>query len=85
MSVLAVSLEPVYPYSLATPLLERTEFFSLSLHRGPFKFRPVTVVIFTTPSMGKTAGALPDESQLWLFIQQMPTVDEVSHIYFTPC
>ena len=65
------------------PLRERTTFF-LSLHRGPFKFRPVTGVTFTTPSMGKTAGALPDESQLWLFIQQMPTVDEISHIYFIP-
>lgn len=55
---------------------------SLSLEGGPFKFLLVTVVIFTTPSMGKTNGALPDESQLWLFIQQMSTVGEVRHVHF---
>lgn len=83
--MLALSLEPVCPYFLATPLLERTMFLSLSLEKGPFKFLPVTVVIFTTPSMRKTDGALPDESQLWLFIQQMSTVSEVRHVYFIPC
>lgn len=59
---------------------------SLSLEIGPFKFLPVTgVVLATTPYMGRTDGDLPDESQLWLFIQGMSTVGEVRHGHFIPC
>lgn len=71
-----VSILPVYP------VLYKTRFLSLSLERGPFKCLPGTVVVFTTPSTGKTDGYLPDESQLWLFIQQISTVGEVRHVHF---